>query len=134
MDTQELNKKLAEWAGWKYLEWEADVKDEIHDEPQRMKMPPWIDPEYEMPHWSPPWFTSSLDACFKWLVPNDKVSIVGVAFRYYPGGTEAIVTIQDEAGFTEYKGWVKNEEPKEYAYEESALALCLAIEKLIDGE
>ncbi len=48
MDNMELNKKLAEWAGWKQV---------IN----------YNDPSLNEEH--PPNFTNSLDAIFKWLVP-----------------------------------------------------------------
>ncbi|MBA7652587.1 hypothetical protein ES703_60422 [subsurface metagenome] len=49
IDTQALNKKLAEWAG---LDW--TITFEFEDEYGYCR----------------PFFTNSLDACFKWLVPK----------------------------------------------------------------
>jgi len=101
---EELNKKLAEWAGLVLFtdeygvvyEYQADVKER---KPMMRKYPPN--------------FPESFDACIKHLVPKaiqefgrDRVYIAMIdAFKHYI-----------------------------YLDEELALALCLAIEKLIDGE
>ena len=112
--------KLAEWAGFsktipkvpfnELSELERDLWESI-----------WIYPdevEVNLLHSSLPNFTESLDACFKWLVPKlDWVTLhltpekdglwwssVGVVNRHF-----------------------------NYRCKEPALALCLAIEKLIDS-
>jgi len=111
---KELNKKLAEWAGFEFKK--VKFGDKV--------IPQWL-LEKEWGHWEPPNFTESLDACFKWLVPN--VELVSIATRRaytgpiaVPNGYWATVSIgalaQDEQADT------------------PALALCLAIEKLIDKE
>ena len=117
---EELNKKLAEWAGFRptTLEgWEGYYKA----------------PEGVQVAWTccKPSFTESLDACFKWLVPKlDK--------------DYAYVLLQDKSGGQHY--WVCEIYPdclltrKGYqalsgeTSKTPALALCKAIEKLIDEE
>jgi len=109
----ELNKKLAEWAGFKksslYVEqWiypdigESGKLDELFD---------------DVPN-----FTDSLDACFKWLVP--KLKRVGLwttpkgFFRW------EVISLDKDNYYNSY--YAERGNP--------ALALCRAIEKLIDGE
>lgn len=112
MDNQKLNEKLAKWAGFRQL---PVGKSGFHWE-RCQRVGNWMPPE-ETDTWQSrdhlPNFTDSLDACFKWLVP-----------KLYPSkldklGLEALVNnaICDSI---ENKCSV-------------ALALCLAIEKLIDG-
>jgi len=67
-----------------------------------------------------PDFTQSLDACFKWLVP--KLDYVEIKMNVAPSG-DVFWNAHIEA---EYKKSVTSETP--------ALALCYAIEKLIDSE
>jgi len=100
MNEQELNKKLAEWAGWKQV---------IN----------YNDPSMNEEH--PPLLTQSLDACFKWLwrkaiqtLADIDLSSIEEAIHklFYLWATERVIRLNDEP----------------------ALALCLAIEKLIDKE
>lgn len=104
----ELNKKLAEWAGFTYSP-ETNI---------------WVYPSgiecLELPN-----FPQSLDACFKWLMP-----------KY-------IKTIMEQKGLTYgYAYWLMWEKwwqelvNNDYSRKdiEPALALCLAIERLIDEE
>jgi len=58
MDRQELNKRMAEWAGWSY-------KDNLCF-PPGVEQTPWNAISYG----GLPNFTQSLDACFEWLVPK----------------------------------------------------------------
>jgi len=106
LNKQELNRKLAEWAGFFY------------DEGAEYGIPPvfglWYPPDNDhigYPELPP--FTQSLDACFRWLGPklNDaqKARLPGV--------------FSHEGTFTFHWFW-----------DNPALALCLAIEKLIDSE
>jgi hypothetical protein len=108
MNEQELNKKLAIWAGFRqpsppFTYW---------------KCPPNISPTVGRDN--PPKFTQSLDACFKWLVPTplkdnpDVQAILTITFDY---DSCSIIDIIGK----EFRG--ESEFP--------ALALCLAIEKLI---
>jgi len=57
--------------------------------------------------------------------------IVGITFRYYPGGCECELTYITEAGFDTVKSWVQNETDDENKSRElSALALFWAIFKI----
>ncbi|KKM58126.1 hypothetical protein LCGC14_1549760 [marine sediment metagenome] len=78
-------------------------------------------------------FTRSLDECDKWLTPKFTAGQGGIEFRYYPGCARCIITVQDESGFSTYEGVVKVSSEGE-AQKCSALALCLAVEKLIDSQ
>jgi len=79
-----------------------------------------------------------LNNLFEWAVPNHKVPIIGVYFRYFPGGTECELTYMTEAGFDSEKSWVQAESKQaDYdgeAFRLSALALFWAIWKLIKKE
>jgi len=114
---KELNKKLAEWAGF------------IFDEGAEYGIPPilglWYAPDNnQIGYPELPQFTQSLDACFKWLVPK------------VVGGDSYTVDIRTE----KYQTWVHliahyyMDKSYDTQDKEPALALCLAIEKLIDGE
>lgn len=93
-DEQELNKKLAEWAG---LE-DALGLDRV------------------------PNFTHSLDACFKWLVP-----------RASEDGYEVAISTEGKDCYGELFGQGQGDH-LQADVETPALALCLAIEKLIESE
>lgn len=61
--------------------------------------------------------------------------IVGICFRYYPGGCECLLTYITEAGFDTEKSWVKNETGDENKSRElSALALFWAIYSAFGGK
>ena len=107
---QELDKKLAEWAGFEFKE--VKFGTEI--------IPQWCGINFA--DWEPPKFTQSLDACFKWLVL--KLKKEGYTVSVYFG----LETNYATAGYadSEVNEAVYNSNP--------ALALCLAIEKLIDEE
>ncbi len=100
---EELNKKLAEWAGFEYIpDWQYD-----------MNMPS---------HWrrGKDWFlradfTHSLDACFQWLVP--KAYPQRISFDY----TKAEIECEIKCFMKSFLGKDVTEAP----------ALCKAIEKLI---
>ena len=66
-------------------------------------------------------YTQSLDACFKWLVP--KLSMTRLAYKYYLCSMTYEATVWAKDGIWR-EGWSEDN---------AALALCLAIEKLIDG-
>ena len=104
MNQQELNKKLAEWAGFLPPICDADY---------HMRQPTKYKPCLEIPH-----FTDSLDACFKWLIPK----LDGYTISYSPEkcAHEAIARSCNRY----FNSWHETN---------PALALCLAIEKLIDG-
>ena len=108
----ELNKKLAEWAGFK-----------LHTR-KSMVIPDFESYEWEWPTGERekklPWFTESLDACFKWLVPKIE-------------GLQQIILQPDEDGRW-YLGMTVNDKLYENLGFNPALALCLAIEKLIEAK
>lgn len=104
-ELQELNKRLAEWAGFEKqgTAYWAPITREF------MKAPD---------------FTQSLDACFKWLVPkiieNADYSIIITQNLAQCAGY-----IRPIQGGVQYDA-IDNQNP--------ALALCLAIDKLINSE
>ncbi len=103
LDVQVLNKKLAEWAGWEYRECNPNHP-QLKNSEYGMG---WFHPDSNIGSFKPLDFTHSLDAIFKWLVPKldeyDRMEILmGWAYN--------VVSLEDEP----------------------ALALCLAIERLID--
>ena len=119
---EELNKKLAEWLEEDkdvFLFWRNESTLEVH------------------PHLRPN-FPESLDACFKWLVPK----VVNFKSLGHP------FTVKIVSGWGEIHGeygaeitnptcWKEGHHTPRYALEfnkNPALALCLAIEKLIDKE
>ncbi len=116
MDRQELNKKLAEWAGFVYKfggEWFYEKYKSTNA---------W----YEAPNGRRfkdlPKFTQSLDACFKWLVPKlFRWSLTNVGFD-----ARVIRAMAEAEGRDKliYQVTAEAETP--------ALALCLAIERLIE--
>ena len=105
---EELDKKLAEWAGIEQMRngffWMTPSKDMIQGCPN---------------------FTQSLDACFKWLVPK----LFAVAIH-------TIWTSIDTVYKDTYMAVAYRNSDDDYRATEltPALALCKAIEKLIDGE
>ena len=75
-------------------------------------------------------FTESLDACFKWLVPKlDKLNITCGLVAYCD---------KDDESMKPYYAWLASvDKPYDSWFADAgtpALALCLAIEKLIDRE
>ena len=113
MTEQELNKKLAEWAGFElkrvqcvglvYYETEQDCW-YYNGREYGLRLPDWL---------------NSLDACFKWLVPK------------LPAPDYIKFRIRKKGYMCEVRGF--GLQVNAYYYESPALALCLAIEKLIDG-
>lgn len=119
----ELNKKLLERAGFKRTS--NDYAKEVGQQAWLYPDGEW-DLERDLPD-----FTESLDACFEWLVP--KVSLNGECTVFLrlcdgKGWTKLgwICHIKDTTPFTRI-GMVEG-------IKDPALAFCLAIEKLIDGE
>ncbi len=113
MNQQELNKKLAEWAGFKETPSSYAGREFIWQVPDGSSI-------IDLPN-----FTNSLDACFKWLVPKLKVDEDTIMFAHPIESMKYYCEIIDADG-----------EPiaGSLAYKAPALALCLAIEKLIDSE
>ena len=107
----DLNRKLAEWAGFKYNNYgvyEYEHKD------TRIEDPYWTNPTGQKcktyPH-----FPSSLDACLKWLAPGIDGYVI------YTYGDEVRVSVsKDLESFTG-------------ADKHPAMAFCKAIEQLIDS-
>ena len=107
MTEEELNKKLAEWAGFQEKWGEIIAPNGAI----------WW--ENELPN-----FTQSLDACFKWLVPRLWICNITLEEGIF---WDVHVSIPDYHGRNKHgSGQALSENP--------ALALCLAIEKLIDKE
>lgn len=121
---EKLNRKLAEWAGFIRVDAVAPINAT----------------EFATWYWNDPTgaaylpeevnFTESPDARFEWLVPKLRglYKDVKVSFWY------ARIAVDHE--ICEIEAWT--EEGKSYICREggksSALAFCLAVEKLIDGE
>ena len=113
----ELNKKLAEWAGFKFFppieSGAIDVIDpngSLYLSPSKIAMPD---------------FTTSLDACFKWLVPKLDYPVLLSSHI----GTDKVIRYSCLIEVCDVP------HPWEYGVsliETPALALCKAIEKLID--
>ena len=115
---KELNEKLAKWAGITQAQMKEWVMHPTGEEISVEGKPLKIYPN----------FTSSLDACFKWLVPNLEASGSASVFR----------GIEFNVGDIGEKPWqcilfAKNGHDYTEGYADTpALALCKAIEKLID--
>ena len=117
---QELNRKLAEWAEWTQINYDQ------YNENYHGYAPLGI-MRLDLPY-----FTQSLDACFKWLVP-----------RLPEGESLDMIVWMEYYDVTVWQRGIKPSDievaqcnilAKEYSTESLALALCLAIEKLIDKE
>ncbi|KKM93253.1 hypothetical protein LCGC14_1210260 [marine sediment metagenome] len=108
---KELNKKLAEWAGFRRIPYQDCEDGKAWGYPDSSE---W-DYERDLPN-----FTKSLDACFKWLVPKtrEKKFMLNLSSGMLVSNTT--VTLHKSKEET-YQGF--SEDP--------ALALCKAIEKLI---
>jgi len=118
MNEQELNKKLAEWAGFTYK-----FGKEMWNYERYKETNAWWEAPNGRRFKDLPDFTQSLDACFKWLVPNlfDK--------------SYSVIITQDLARAIGYVRLL--EEGRQFDATDNhnpALALCLAIEKLIDNK
>ena len=115
---KELNKKLAEWAEFKDVEID-DLGNLIY----------WKGSASETKNWGwgkVPRFTESLDGCFKWLVP--KLSHIDIIAK--PQNNNTIIYVYPDHTSKTYEQTYANFVNTENV----ALALCLAIEKLIDNQ
>ena len=120
---EELNKKLAEWAGFFYghsrnletMNYEGGWHYPLATKGACMAV--------DLPN-----FTQSLDACFKWLEPK-----IGIYSMWR--GRPIYISIPKEVPVSEHNVEVWNDMDYGYAYDKDSLAMafCLAIEKLIDG-
>jgi len=108
IDKQALNKKLAEWAGFKEFNWSEDESGILMWSDEG-KCREWLD------------FTDSLDACFKWIVKDNWAVSIN-------SKTTCILTIPRPKGVYGSDNYVGQRKG------EPALALCLALEKMIDSE
>lgn len=107
---QELNEKLAKWAGFTKKEYE------VGKPPHQLREYYWLTPK-ELPVYEIPNFTQSLDTCFLWLEPKFPFLVL----ENYQAGFRIEVSLDMKS--------------KGVACDKSAsLALCRAIEKLIDKE
>ncbi len=113
---KKLNKKLAEWAGFRRIPYQDCEDGKAWGYPDSSE---W---DYE---WDLPNFTDSLDACFEWLVPKLEQKGYKYELCATTSPTQHRVAIRDR-GFSLVGRLQWNDDP--------ALAFCLAIEKLIDGE
>lgn len=117
-DEQELlkNKKLAEWAGNIEHDWVGDFCENCYESEWEFSDKPCV-----------PDFIHSLDACFKWLVPKlqKDYGLWSLKFNWFVGiEGEPCHCMFDLPLASDIRGNA----------ETPALALCLAIEKVIDKE
>ena len=118
MSEQELNKKLAEWAGFEKREGVKTFRKEggtLYTEVNVWWLTPKIG-RYRGEWECLPDFTQSLDACFRWLVPK----LENYTLQLADNGHLAYAFAKTHRQFGIGKI--------------PALALCLAIEELIDKE
>jgi len=108
---EELNKKLADWAGFTEVVAKGTLTIKV-----------WKDPQGREDMCNPN-FTESLDACFKWLVLK-LICTANYSIIITQNLGQCIGYVRPLQGGKQYDA-VDNHNP--------ALALCLAIEKLIDG-
>lgn len=125
---KEQEQKLWEWCGFK------KVLRDINEDPIHNKEFPhhWLYPNGELCGADSYLPKITLDSLFKRAVP--KGFIVGVTFRFYPGGVECEITYVTEAGFDTEKVFVKNKKTigEHEAIENSAQALALALLKIVE--
>jgi len=113
MENEELNKKLLKFAGFVY-----ETAPDYHQIYLGI-IGGWYSPDARWYGIEPPNFPKSLDACFKWLVPK---------LDYY---------IQINTYYDEWAAFIDNQLGTLKVGSRGktpALALCKAIEKLIDKE
>ena len=103
----ELNEKLARWAGFSQT-----VGESLEGI--------WTFPERSISSHTLPDFTSSLDACLKWLVPE--IREIGYSVNLCISEYGVLAAIYDPVYYNERDKY------------NIALALCKAIEQLIDKE
>ena len=135
-EEQELNKKLVEWAGFRYgkFDFVSGLSSELNWVGTGWLSPLATSEPYSSDNFlaEAPSFTQSLDACFKWLVPKLRpevikiVPVTGVE-KYGDYGCKWSCLITPAVWGNDISIIAdKNSNP--------ALALCLAIEKLIDSD
>ena len=135
VDEQELNRKIAEWCGLHfYPECECirnagicwGVSAETYG-----KNGHW---HFVLPH-----FTKSLDACFEYIVPKLQKTGTGYCIEFIYNATERdtkrfeCVLLHEYLAVNTY--FAGSNKVNIYYYDKTpALALCRAVEKLIQGE
>jgi len=133
VNEQELNRKLAEWAGFTYIKhYVPSYGYTEENDPDPLYVELWSNPNAEPVdlHWDfgmsnfEPNFTQSLDACFKWLVPKLKQEGLMITVNM-------LGSISEKWDCRLHKGYFPNIAICLEEAEIPALALCLAIEKLI---
>ena len=132
---EELNRKLAEWAGFKKVR-DATFPDTALGYPEMWHSP--IDTYFYVgtntEALNMPDFTSPLDVCFRWLVPKLE-NVNGrrlEEIHLYPTSRDNYLC---ELDMVQIENRYSPEcEVKWAAAEAPALALCLAISKLIEQE
>ena len=110
---KEFNEKLALWAGFRYVN-----DDSGHYSPY------WKNPVNNWVHRHSPDFSESLDDCYKWLVPK----------LQYMGYVTNLICYEESGARADIDSVLLFEEGFDASNNSPALALCLAIEKLIDKE
>ena len=122
VEMEKLNRKIAEWVGF-YREIEKV------DLPDKWKLEEWHDPMGKVTKdFSLPNFCKSLDACFEYIVPKL--------------GYREILLVPRPTTEESWSCWIgrfgigQGTMPEAIAegFESPALALCRAVEKLIDGK
>lgn len=153
----EKNRKLAEWVGFRHMPYKEEHEiASIKDESSHRRIGSgwgWVHPNwvYGNGKWSLelPNFTQSLDACFEWLVPKlgwcSVEHIVAVDPMGFPKKDYELpytepkrdYYVSDAPRYHWYRATLWAEDGNNKLVGDAgtpALALCLAIEKLIDGE
>ena len=112
-----LKEKLALWVGFEH---------EVCSSVKRGHC--WVDPLEGGHEEEPPNFPESLDACFEWLVPKlfEKGYWIKADHSHSQYHSESHTYTLGRHIFTGSEVTVSNEKP--------AVAFCLAVEQLIDGE
>ena len=133
LDASELNEKLARWAGFT----QTDIKKSYYwDLGERYAK--WIPPSKEYGIKLPD-FTSDLNACFRWLVPKLReimdnletlTSLEDITFNYEDKEVIAYISYWPITGNEVADNYMATKEGKG---DSEALALCLAIEQMMDG-
>jgi len=123
---KELNEKLAKWAGFQPRDHSENDDHRVVHEWRTWPLPSG-GPIPEIRDYVPD-FTNDLNACFKWLVPH--IGMVWIETGSWGKDGE------DEAGTdSTISIWSNKEDNWSYhsSDENPALALCRAIEKVIDA-
>ena len=115
----ELNQKLAEWAGFKMLTEPLWERTETHRRGTRVR---YVYPDGRRMALLPP-FTTSPNNCFKYLVPQSleilaKEGYIPPIMKLFQLWYDELVSLTGDSSNVR----------------QVALALCLAISKLIEGE